>query len=136
MLNKIIDFSLRQRFVALSLVTLMAAGGVGALLDLPINSLPDVTPVQVLVIPVSAKFAAYAREVHDRLLDAGLRAEGNLKDDRVGYKIREASLQKIPFVIVVGEREAQHGTVNPRERDEGELGEMQLDEFLRRTGEG
>ena len=58
------------------------------------------------------------------------RSEVNLKDDRVSYKIREASLQKIPYVVVVGEREAASGTVSPRSHDRGELDEMQLDAFL------
>ncbi|MHC4448160.1 MAG: threonine--tRNA ligase, partial [Planctomycetota bacterium] len=80
-------------------------------------------PVQVLVIPVSAKFVDYARGTHEKLLDAGVRSEVNLKDDRVGYKIREASLQKIPYVLVVGERETERGTVSPRSRDRGELEE-------------
>jgi threonyl-tRNA synthetase len=62
-------------------------------------------PVQAVVIPVSDKYVDYARRVHEQLLDAGLRAEANLKDDRVGYKIREASLKKLPYAIVVGERE-------------------------------
>ena len=87
-------------------------------------------PVQVLVIPVSAKFVEYARVVHEKLLDSNLRSEVNLKDDRVGYKIREASLQKIPYVIVVGERETESGTVSPRSRDGGELDEMSLERFL------
>ena len=87
-------------------------------------------PVQVLVIPVSAKFVGYAREVHEQLLDAKLRAEVNLKDDRVGYKIREASLQKIPYVIVVGEREVADRTVSPRSRDRGELDAMSVSSFL------
>lgn len=59
MLNKLIDFSLRQRFVALSLVLLMAVAGVGALLGIPINSLPDVTPVQVLVITKAGRYSPY-----------------------------------------------------------------------------
>ena len=87
-------------------------------------------PVQVLVIPVSAKFVGYAREVHEQLLDAKLRAEVNLKDDRIGYKIREASLQKIPYVIVVGEREVADRTVSPRSRDRGELDAMSVSSFL------
>ena len=91
---------------------------------------PWLAPVQVLVIPVSAKFVDYARATHEKLLDAGVRSEVNLKDDRVGYKIREASLQKIPYVLVVGERETERGTVSPRSRDRGELEEMPLDEFL------
>ncbi len=88
------------------------------------------SPVQVLVIPISEKFVSYAREVHGKLLDLGLRAEVNLGDDRVGYKIREASLQKLPYVVVVGEKELEHGTVNVRSRERGELGELTLDGFL------
>jgi threonyl-tRNA synthetase len=87
-------------------------------------------PVQVLVIPVSDKFTDYARSVHARLEDAGLRAEVNLKDDRVGYKIREASLRKLPYAIVVGEKERGAGSVNVRSRDRGELGEMAMEDFL------
>jgi threonyl-tRNA synthetase len=92
-------------------------------------------PVQTLVIPVSAKFVDYAREVHGQLLDAEVRSEVNLKDDRIGYKIREASLQKIPYVIVVGEREVENGTVSPRSRDHGELDEMTIAKFLEQMTE-
>jgi threonyl-tRNA synthetase len=90
-------------------------------------------PVQAVVIPISEKFVAYARRIQERLLDAGLRAEANLKDDRVGYKIREASLRKLPYAIVVGEREQESGTLNARSRDEGELGEMSVEDFLARV---
>jgi threonyl-tRNA synthetase len=88
------------------------------------------SPVQALVIPISEKFNAYARQVHEKLLDIGLRAEINLGDDRVGYKIREASLQKLPYVVVVGEKEVENQTVNVRSRDRGELGELTLDGFV------
>jgi threonyl-tRNA synthetase len=87
-------------------------------------------PVQVQVIPVSEKTNDYARSVCEALLDAGLRAEVNLKDDRVGYKIREASLQKVPYALVVGAQEAEGETVNVRSRDRGEIGEMALEGFL------
>ena len=87
-------------------------------------------PVQSLVIPVSDKFADYAASVHEQLLDAGLRSEVNLKDDRVGYKIREASLRKLPYAIVVGEREQAAGSINVRSRDRGELGEMSIAAYL------
>ena len=92
-------------------------------------------PAQVLVIPVSDRFNAYAEQVTRRLLDAGLRAEANLKDDRVAYKIREASLKKIPYALVVGEREAAAGTINVRSRDAGELGESAIDAFLARLAQ-
>jgi len=87
-------------------------------------------PVQVWVIPVSEKFSDYAKEVWSKLMDFGLRAECNLKDDRLGYKIREASLQKIPYVIVLGDKEQAAGSINVRSRDKGELGEMKLDAFF------
>jgi threonyl-tRNA synthetase len=87
-------------------------------------------PVQAMVIPISEKFVGYAREVHGKLLDLGLRAELNASDDRVGYKIREASLQKLPYAIVVGEKEQEHASVNVRSRDKGELGEMSFDAFV------
>jgi len=84
---------------------------------------------------VSDRFNEYAESVTKRLLDAGLRAEANLKDDRVGYKIREASLKKIPYALVVGERESAAGTINVRSRDAGELGESAIDAFLARLAE-
>ncbi len=87
-------------------------------------------PVQVLVIPISEKYVAYARELHAKLLDIGLRAEVNVSDDRVGYKIREASLQKLPYSIVIGEKEQANQSVNVRSRDKGELGEMSFDAFM------
>lgn len=87
-------------------------------------------PVQVEVIPVSEKFEAYARQVTEQLLDAGLRVEANLSDDRVGYKIRSSSLRKIPYAVIVGEKEAAAGTVNVRQRDSGDQQETTVAEFL------
>ena len=78
------------------------------------------------MIPVSDRFADYATSVNEQLLDAGLRSEVNLKDDRVGYKIREAGLRKLPYSIVVGEKEQTAGTINLRSRDRGEIGEMPI----------
>ncbi len=88
------------------------------------------SPVQVIVIPISERFADYANEVNGKLLDLGLRSQVNLSDDRVGYKIREASLQKLPYAIVVGEKELVGRSVNVRSRDKGELGEMSLEAFV------
>lgn len=87
-------------------------------------------PSQLTVIPVSEKFDEYAKQVHASLLDAGLRAEVDLGSDRVGYKIRAASLQKVPYVVVVGEREAESQTLAVRSRERGELGSMTLEAFL------
>jgi threonyl-tRNA synthetase len=92
-------------------------------------------PVQAMVIPVSDKFLGYAQRVHEALLDAGLRAEANLSSDRVSYKVRDASLQKIPYVVVVGEKEQAASSINVRSRDAGDLGEMPLEAFLGRITE-
>jgi len=88
------------------------------------------SPVQNWVIPISEKFNDYARSIHEQLLDQGMRSHLNLRDDRVGYKIREASMQKIPYAIIVGEKEQTNGSINVRSRDKGELGEMPLDKFV------
>ncbi|MEE2902963.1 MAG: threonine--tRNA ligase [Myxococcota bacterium] len=90
------------------------------------------SPEQVLVLPVSEKYVDYAKKVTERFRENGLRASANLRDDRIGYKIRQASMQKIPYVIVVGEKETAATSINVRSRDEGELGEMSFDEFLSR----
>jgi threonyl-tRNA synthetase len=87
-------------------------------------------PEQVQVIPVSEKFNDYAVSIKEKLLDAGVRASANLGDDRVGYKIRGQSLKKIPFAIIVGEKEEAAGTINVRERESGDQKEMPLSEFL------
>lgn len=87
-------------------------------------------PVQVQVIPVSEKFEAYARKITEQLLDAGMRVEANLSDDRVGYKIRESSLKKIPHAIIVGEKEVEANTINVRDRDTGDQKETTVGEFV------
>ncbi|MGE0707623.1 MAG: threonine--tRNA ligase [Planctomycetota bacterium] len=92
-------------------------------------------PVQVQVLPVSERFVAYARRVQDQLLDAGLRVETNARDDRIGYKVRQGSLQKVPYLLVVGEAEEERGSVNVRSRDQGDLGELNLAAFLERIAE-
>lgn len=89
-------------------------------------------PVQVQVLPVSEKYNEYASGIAERLMKSGFRAEANLKGDRVGYKIRQGSLQKIPYLIVVGEKEVEAQGVNVRSRDEGELGAMSTEAFFAR----
>jgi threonyl-tRNA synthetase len=88
-------------------------------------------PEQAIVIPVSEKFNDYATEVREALLDAGVRAVGNLSDDRVGYKIRDASLRKIPHVIVVGDKEQEARTINVRNRDDGQQVETTVSEWVK-----
>ena len=84
-------------------------------------------PVQVKVIPVSEKSMEYAQGVYDQLKAAGIRTELDRKDEKVGYKIRQAQLEKVPFMLVLGEKEAAEGKITVRSRDKGDLGVADLD---------
>ncbi|MCM3702522.1 threonine--tRNA ligase [Paenibacillus macerans] len=88
------------------------------------------SPVQAKVIPVSGNFDAYARQVEDKLRAAGIRAESDLRNEKLGYKIREAQLEKLPYMFIVGENEQSGGTVSVRKRGEGDLGAKALDEVI------
>ena len=87
-------------------------------------------PVQVKVIPVSEKSMEYATGVYEKLRAAGIRTELDHKDEKVGYKIRQAQFEKVPFMLVLGEKEAAEGAITVRSRDKGDLGSAQLDEFI------
>ncbi len=87
-------------------------------------------PLQTQILPVSEKFDEYAKQVNEKLLDAGLRSEVNLRGDRIGAKIRQGSLQKTPYLLIVGEKESEAGSINVRSRDHGEKGEMNVADFL------
>jgi threonyl-tRNA synthetase len=86
-------------------------------------------PVQVAVLTVADRVAAYAEGVSRALRQAGLRVELNVRGDTIGAKIREAQLQKVPFMLVLGDREATAGTVSVRERSRGDIGVMPLGAF-------
>lgn len=88
------------------------------------------SPLQAIVIPVSQKFGGYAGEVLDALKKNGIRAECDDRNEKMGLKIREAQIQKIPYMLVVGGREAEAGTVSVRARSDGDLGACGLDEFI------
>src|SRR5687768_5332396 len=87
-------------------------------------------PVQVVVLPISDRHLAYARGVRDRLAAAGLRVELDERQEKIGYKIREAQLQKVPYMLVTGDREAAEDTVSVRGRAEGDLGARPVDAFI------
>jgi len=86
-------------------------------------------PTQAVVLPVSDDQADYAYEVKDKLFAKGVRVEVDDSNEQLGYKIRQAQLEKIPYMLIVGSREAQEGTVSIRDRDEGDLGEVEFEEF-------
>jgi threonyl-tRNA synthetase len=87
-------------------------------------------PVQVAVLPIGEDFAAYAREVGQTLRAAGFRADVDDSDETVGYKIREAEMQKVPYMLVIGQREQDAGTVAVRRHGEGDRGAIPLDDFV------
>jgi threonyl-tRNA synthetase len=92
-----------------------------------------VAPVQALVLPVNAKAVDYARATQASLQAAGVRAEVDARDEKLGAKIRDAELQKVPYMLVVGPRDAEAGTVSVRRKGEGDLGAMPLAAFLERV---
>lgn len=75
------------------------------------------SPVQVRILPVSDKYQAYAKEVSDQLQQHGIRVETDERDEKLGYKIREARLDKLPYMLILGEKEKQNRTVSIRQRD-------------------
>lgn len=88
------------------------------------------SPVQAKIIPVSTAYEAYAREVAEKLQEAGIRVESDLRNEKLGYKIREAQLEKMPYMLVVGENEMQSGSVSVRKRGEGDIGAKSIAEII------
>lgn len=87
-------------------------------------------PVQVRVLPISDKYMDYAKDVKAKLDEAGVRAEVDTRSEKIGYKIREAQTAKIPYMLVVGQKEAEEGTVAVRSRCAGDEGAKPLDQFI------
>ncbi len=87
-------------------------------------------PVQAIVLPISDRHQEYAARVRDRIAAAGLRVELDDRQEKIGYKIREAQLQKVPYMLVTGDREAAEGTVSVRSRSAGDFGARSIDAFV------
>ncbi|MDP8231730.1 MAG: threonine--tRNA ligase [Candidatus Zophobacter franzmannii] len=87
-------------------------------------------PVQVQVIPISDQYIEYAKTVQDKLLQLNVRADIDVRDERVGYKIRDAEMKKIPYMFIVGSKESESGTVSVRRHTEGDLGSLTVDEAI------
>ena len=88
-------------------------------------------PVQAVVLPLVDRQTEYARRVHQELERAGLRVQLDERVEKIGFKIREAQLQKVPYMLVIGDRETADGTVSVRHRSAGDVGARSLDDFLR-----
>jgi threonyl-tRNA synthetase len=92
-------------------------------------------PEQARVMPVSEKFADYGKKVEAELKSHGFRVAGDYRPEKIGYKIREAQLEKIPYMLVVGDKEQSAGTVAVRDRVDGDLGTMSVAELAKRFGQ-
>jgi threonyl-tRNA synthetase len=104
---------------------------VGVLIEHYAGAFPSwLAPVQARVLPISEKHIEYARAVHGRLRAARLRAELDDRNEKLGYRIRDAQVRKVPYMLVVGAREAENGTVSLRHRSGDDLGAVPLDRVL------
>ncbi len=102
------------------------------LLEKYAGALPTwMAPTQVRVLPISERTMEKSAEVYQTLRNAGLRVELDERNEKIGYKIREAQMQKIPYMVIIGEKEAEAGTVSVRSRHDGDLGSMPVEDFLK-----
>jgi threonyl-tRNA synthetase len=104
---------------------------VGVLIEQYTGAFPLwLSPVQAVVVTVTDKHIPWGEEVRKRLIEAGVRVEGDFRNEKLGYKIREAQMQKTPFMLVIGDREAASGQVSPRQRDGKNLGSIDVEAFI------
>ena len=94
-----------------------------------------IAPVQVKILPISDKFMDYAKQIEKAMYDSKIRVELDDRAEKIGYKIREAQLEKVPYMIIVGEKELNEGNISVRSRDLGDLGFKNTDDFLKELSE-
>lgn len=87
-------------------------------------------PVQVKILPITDKQMDYAKGVTDKLVENGIRAELDTRQEKIGYKIREAQMEKVPYMLIIGDKEIEVNAVGVRTRKEGDIGQMQLSNFV------
>jgi threonyl-tRNA synthetase len=92
-------------------------------------------PVQVIVLTITDRHRFYAEEVGRRLLNAGIRVEKDFRNEKLGHKIREAQIQKIPYMLVIGDNEVSHQTVTPRRRGGEKIPSMSIKDFINEVKE-
>lgn len=90
-------------------------------------------PVQVKILPISDNQKDYAEEVMKKLQNKGIRVELDDRQEKIGYKIREAQLSKVPYMLILGDKEKESGTVGVRARKEGDIGAMEIDKFIEKV---
>ena len=90
-------------------------------------------PVQVKVLPISEKHVDYANKIYDELFNLGIRVEVDSDNEKIGYRIRKAQLEKVPFMLVVGDKEQETNTVAVRSREDGDMGSESIKDFIKRV---
>lgn len=90
-------------------------------------------PTQVKVLPITDKQLDYAKGVYEKLLDKGIRVELDARQEKLGYKIREAQMEKVPYILVIGDKEIEANAVGVRERKQGDLGQIKVEDFIARV---
>ncbi|QOV19114.1 threonine--tRNA ligase [Blautia liquoris] len=109
---------------------------IGILIEHYAGAFPTwLSPVQVKVLPISEKYEEYGNQVLDKLQNAKIRAEIDLRSEKIGYKIREAQNQKVPYMLIVGAKEEEDGCVSVRNRRKGDLGQKELEGFIKEIKE-
>ena len=109
---------------------------IGVLIENYAGAFPTwLAPVQVKILPIADSHVEYANEVKEKLEDVGVRVEIDDRNEKIGYKIREAQLEKIPYMLVIGDKEKEAGTVGVRSRKDGDIGAMDIDEFIAKVVE-
>ena len=92
-------------------------------------------PVQARVLPISEKFVDYAKKVEKELVNAGVRVEVDESNEKLGYKIRQCELQKVPYLLIVGEKEVTDNVISVRKRKDGDKGSMSVQAFIDMTAD-
>ena len=104
---------------------------IGVLIEHYAGAFPTwLAPVQVKILTISDKQKAYANKIVEKLMNEGIRVELDDREEKIGYKIREAQLQKIPYMLIVGDKEVETNAVGVRARKDGDIGQMPIDEFI------
>lgn len=93
------------------------------------------SPTQVKILPISERHIEYAKSIQSKLSSAGVRCEVDLRNEKIGYKIRSAQVEKIPYMLVVGDKEMENSEVSVRQRAKGDIGAMSVDEFISKITE-
>ena len=91
-----------------------------------------ISPVQVKVMSITDRTAQHASDFANKLKSMGIRAEADLRSEKIGYKIRIAQLAKVPYMVIIGDKEAENGTISVRSRKDGDLGAMDEGQFISR----